>query len=147
MNETHHPPANRDRAVLFLSVASSAGTPSDQGEPLGIALQRQAERRVADDFGLEISREFVEIGAPATRLSERPVLRRLLDYLAEHSEIRFTIFPGVHRFARDITHAQDLRERFHRLHVGVLLLPTGEQFEPMTETASRLAAAFGGTRR
>jgi DNA invertase Pin-like site-specific DNA recombinase len=109
-------------AVLFLSIA--AASPADRlvgGEPIMIQLQREAGQRMATKHGVGVVKEFVEIGAPAISLRRRPVLRRLLAYLKNHPDVRYVIFPGVHRIARSSAHAELLRNHFDRLQVRIIL--------------------------
>lgn len=109
-------------AVLFLSMASRSD--ADQaagGEPIAIQLQREAGFRVAAEQQLGIIKEFVEIGAPATSLRRRPTLRRMIAYLEQHPEVCVAIFPGPHRFSRDVGASQRLQERFRQLGVEVTM--------------------------
>ncbi|MFB8276922.1 recombinase family protein [Nocardia colli] len=107
-------------AVLFLSTAARPDYSAPDSEPIRIGVQREAGHRLATTHGLGIVKEFVEIGAPATSLRRRPVLRRVLAYLEQHPDIRVAIFPAPHRFSRDSAAVQHLRERFQRLGVQTL---------------------------
>ncbi|MEV0707392.1 recombinase family protein [Nocardia aurea] len=108
-------------AVLFLSVADiSEADRSAGGEPIKIGLQRETAYRTAIRYGVGVVKEFVEIGAPATSLRRRPVLRRLLSYLKSHPDIRYVVFPGENRFARTVAHAELLRRHFCQLGVCVV---------------------------
>ncbi|WP_306359833.1 recombinase family protein [Nocardia sp. CC227C] len=112
-------------AVLFLSTAAGRQGVWQYGEPIRIQVQRDAGHRLAVERGFGIVQEFVEIGVPAISLRRRPALRRLLAYLARHPNIRAVIFPGRHRFARDLAAAERLHNRFRRLNVA-LILASGE---------------------
>ncbi|WP_084538009.1 recombinase family protein [Nocardia puris] len=117
-------------AVMFLSIAAiSQADIAAGGEPIRIGLQRQAGHRTALQHGIGVVKEFIEIGAPATALRRRPALRRLLAYLKNHPDIRYVIFPSVHRFARTTDHAELLRGHFSRLGVRIILAtsPSGKR--------------------
>ncbi|WP_280448637.1 recombinase family protein [Nocardia brasiliensis] len=130
-------------AVLFLSIAASPVTALATGdEPIKIQVQREAGFRLADQQQLGIIKEFVEIGAPATSLRRRPVLRNMLTYLQQHPEVRFAIFPGPHRFSREVGHSARLQKRFRQLRVGIMLA-TGAA-PPLTERANIAALMAGG---
>ncbi|MFE9789219.1 recombinase family protein [Nocardia salmonicida] len=109
--------------VLFLSVAGFTAADNAAGgrEPIKIGLQREAGYHTALQRGIGIVKEFVEIGASATSLRNRPALRRLLAYLKSHPEISHVIFPGPHRFARTREHAALLNQHFTRLNVLILI--------------------------
>ncbi|WP_425303470.1 recombinase family protein [Nocardia wallacei] len=109
-------------AALFLSTAArSRADIAIGGEPIAIQVQREAGLRIASQHNLGIVKEFVEIGAPATSLRRRPTLRRMLAYLERHPDVRSAIFPGPHRFSRNVTTAEQLRNRFQQLGVEVIL--------------------------
>ncbi|MBF6276405.1 MULTISPECIES: recombinase family protein [Nocardia] len=127
-------------AVMFLSVAAvSEADRAAGGEPIRIQLQREAGFRTAAKHQLGIVKEFVEIGAPATSLRRRPVLRRLLAHLEQHPDIRYAIFPSARRFALNSAHAQLLTEHFRRLDVRVLL-PNQDSQHPVAHSFAETPA-------
>lgn len=111
-------------AALFLSASgmSEADRSAGGGEPIRIGIQRDAAYRVAIRHQIGVVKEFVEVGAPATSLRRRPALRRLLDYLKNHPDIRYVIFSGENRFAHTDSHARLLHGHFKRLNVRVVII-------------------------
>lgn len=112
-------------AVLFLSMATTAGAElTSNGEPTRIQVQREAGHRKAIELGAGIVKEFVEIGS-GTNWTKRPVLKRMLRYLDEHPEAKYAIFPGPHRFSRNMGDSAILRQRFEELDVEVVFSQGG----------------------
>ncbi|MGV9834253.1 recombinase family protein [Nocardia niigatensis] len=108
-------------AVLFLSIAArSEADLAAGGEPIGIQLQRESGLRTADHHQLGIVKEFVEIGAAATSLRRRPVMRRMLRYLIAHPEVTIAIVPAPHRFSRSAGDAEHLHTQLGQLGVDVI---------------------------
>ncbi|MBH0781879.1 recombinase family protein [Nocardia bovistercoris] len=116
----HNPDATFITAVLFLSMAHAPNNTSEvQAEPMAIKRQREYGLLTASALGVGIIKEFIEIGVPATALHYRPQLRKMLDYIRKHPDIRYAIFPRQERFARHPTHHVNLHEHFERLGVKV----------------------------
>ncbi|MGW4370100.1 recombinase family protein [Nocardia takedensis] len=111
-------------AVLFLSTAHTPNVANDQTEPMMIKRQREYGLLTASALGIGVIKEFIEIGTPATALHYRPQLRKMLNYLRRHPDVRYAIFPRRERFARNPTHLASLHERFDRLGVQVIFRET-----------------------
>ncbi|MGV9676423.1 recombinase family protein [Nocardia sp. NPDC003482] len=121
-----NPTADFPAAVLFLSIASASSPTSSSGEPLAIQAQREAGHHKASALGVGVVKEFIEIGAPATSLRQRPTLRAMLDYLTTHPEVRTALFPSPGRFARSLAHTQQLLDTFESLSVAVIFSRDGD---------------------
>ncbi|WP_281275996.1 recombinase family protein [Gordonia oryzae] len=81
-------------------------------EGLSIPAQRQACRRTADQQGLIIADEYVELGRSATSITGRPALQLLLQRIAADRNITHIIMYDLSRLARnridDVTIATQL---------------------------------------
>ncbi|BDT94165.1 hypothetical protein IFM12275_41410 [Nocardia sputorum] len=108
-------------AVLFLSIASSNGA---TGGLLTIAAQRKHGQRKAADLNARVVHEFVEIGVAATDYHKRPAMREMLDYLDQHTNVRYVIFPSVGRVSRRLEDFQELISQFDSRGV-VVTFPYG----------------------
>lgn len=129
-----NPDAEFTPAVLFLSTASPAESDLPPGdEPHAIQTQREAGHHKASALSVGIIKEFVELGTPATALKRRPRLREMFRYLRQHPEVRIVIFPKRERFARDFSHATNLRQRFEKLDVDVVF--TGDSDDRLPNPA------------
>ena len=99
-------------AVLFLSMASSRGARTENGELHMIAAQRKQGSQKAAFLNARVIHEFIEIGVAATDYRKRLVMRELLDYLDQHPDVRYVIFPTVGRVSRKLEDFHALTRQF-----------------------------------
>lgn len=84
------------RAVVYLRVGSS-----HQENRGAIERQRQGCLQIAEQHGLTIVREYVDVGRPA-QLEQQPELRRLLDDLFEQRDASFVVVRDYARLGRSM---------------------------------------------
>lgn len=106
------------QAVVYLRVASARA-----GDPTAIDRQHDICRRLAEECGLTIVREYVDVGRPA-RLAQQPELQRLLSDLDRIRDAGFVIVPDYARLARDMAQMDAVTHRIRAAGAEVAT-PTG----------------------
>jgi len=120
-NTQHNPGKDSEAlAVLFLSMASAHEERAANGEPLVIQEQRELGHRKATKLDARVVHEFVEIGVAATDRRKRPALQAMFAYLGDHPEVRYAIFPGLHRVSRNSLDFIATAQRFRDLGVDIV---------------------------
>jgi DNA invertase Pin-like site-specific DNA recombinase len=78
-------------ALSYIRVSTKEQAERD-GDPEGYSIpaQREANRRKAGSLGAVIDAEFVDRGESA-RSADRPNLKEMLSYIAEHAGIKYVI--------------------------------------------------------
>ena len=110
------------RAVIYLRVSTKEQAERGGGEGFSIPAQREACLRKAASLFAEVVEEFIDAGESA-KTSQRPELRRLLDYL-KAEPVQFVIVHKVDRLARN---------RVDDVEINVAIRATGATLVSCTE--------------
>jgi len=103
-------------AVLFLSVGAA---PQLNTSSL-IEIQRQLGHHKAAELNTKVVQEFVEVGVSARNASKRPGLQAMFAYCEEHPDIRYAVFPGLHRVSRNHLDFLSTKQQFEELGVEIV---------------------------
>lgn len=96
--------AGRKRAVIYLRVSSRGQVETDYDpEGLSIPAQRQeCERKVTQQLGAEVVREYPEPGVSAGPLVKRKMFQKMLADIRELRDVDYVVVWSVSRWARDL---------------------------------------------
>jgi len=95
-------PAPRRRGVLYLRVssASQVGTDYDP-EGLSIPAQRNVCRQRAEQLGIEVVEEYVELGKSGTSVTKRPQFLEMLRRIKEQRDVEYVMVYKLSRLNRN----------------------------------------------
>ena len=118
-------------AVLFVSFAS---VPKN-GEA-ATARQRELGQHRADELDLRLAHEIVEMGAAALPFERRLAFQALLNYLDDHPDVRYVMFPSLGRISRSFRNLHLILKEFDAR--GIRLVTFDGQVSNSAEVASRI---------
>jgi hypothetical protein len=124
------------RAVAYLRVAST------QQDDAGIAIQRDACRRIAMQRDMAVIREYADIGRPA-RLEQQPELHRLLAELSQLRDAAAVIVWDYTRLSRNLTQLDTLIQRIRLCGAEVIALTGVKAAERLALYGSLLSEPSG----
>ncbi|WP_225058565.1 recombinase family protein [Nocardia sp. alder85J] len=101
-------------AVLFISFAR---VPAHADL---VTLQREHGKRRADELGLRLVHEIVEMGASAVASKNRFAIQALCNYLDDHPNVRHVVFPHIGRVARTRRDYKVIQEQLKKRSVVIV---------------------------
>lgn len=116
-------PTGQVGAMLYLRVAS--GSPLDAS---GIIYQREACMRIAARRGLNVIREYADIGKPS-RYEQQTALRQLLDDLNDKRDASIVLVSDYTRLGRRITELTAVASRIEACGAVVVAAQDMEEKE------------------
>lgn len=96
---------HQSRAVMYLRIAS--GHPEDAK---ALDLQRDGCKRIAEQYGLQIVREYVDAGVPAV-LERQTSLQHLLEDLARQRDAAYVVMWDYSRIGRTMDQLDEVVSR------------------------------------
>jgi len=119
-NTINQPGKSSPKAVCYIRVACLNQVQRDGEEDSGIAAQRQACQKLAEQLGLSIVDEYIDAGKSGVSMKQRKALQEMLARIKEQHDVSHVIVYELSRLTRNSIEAALLLKRFQEAGVELV---------------------------